>query len=191
MYGVIPDQSGGCATGCGNDPSPFNNLCAVSSHELSEMVTDPAVGLATTYASPLSWYDPTNGEVADMCSLQGTTLGSNGVVYTIQQVFSNKAGKCVSSPPSTTTTTTTTMTTMVSTITTTKSTTTTTTTTTSTPTTSTSCVHSKCVTGVKLASGCDPCVTKIIQADSYCGNVYWDSICVSEVKKICGISPCV
>ena len=61
-YGVVPDQSGGCAIGCGSNLIPFNNLCSVASHELTEVITDPGVGLAITYSSPLAWYDPVNKE---------------------------------------------------------------------------------------------------------------------------------
>jgi hypothetical protein len=211
-YGVVPDQSGGCSTGCGSNSVPFNNLCSVASHELAEMVTDPGVGLATTYSPPLAWYDATNGEIGDICNAQqGTTVGSDGITYVIQKIFSNKANACVAAPVSTTTTsssttsttTTTSSTTNISTIkspsTTTSSTTTITASTTKTSTTSlapsptplSTCAHSKCVTGVLLKSGCDPCVTKIISKDSYCGKVRWDSVCVNEVKSICGISPCI
>jgi hypothetical protein len=49
-----------------------------------------------------------------------------------------------------------------------------------------SCAHPICSTGSKLASGCDPCATKICAADSYCCTTQWDSICVGEVKSICG-----
>jgi hypothetical protein len=48
------------------------------------------------------------------------------------------------------------------------------------------CSHSKCTTGKKLAKKCDPCVTQICTRDSYCCNNQWDSICVGEVASICG-----
>ncbi|KAJ3251336.1 hypothetical protein HK103_002461, partial [Boothiomyces macroporosus] len=67
-YGIIPDQGGNCAGGCGSDSNPFNNLCSVSSHELIEATTDPAVGLATANAAPLAWYDANNGEIGDICN---------------------------------------------------------------------------------------------------------------------------
>lgn len=51
-----------------------------------------------------------------------------------------------------------------------------------------SCSHSKCSTGTKLVSGCDPCVTTICAKDSYCCNNTWDTQCVSEVKTYCGQS---
>jgi hypothetical protein len=215
-YGVLPDQGGGCATGCGTNANPFNNLCSVASHELSEAVTDPGIGLASTYAPPLAWYDPNNGEIGDICNAQqGTTVGGDNVTYTVQKIFSNKANACIVAAvnPSTSTTnflssttaSTTKITTFTSTPTTTNSptittttktttkttTTTTKTTTISSPTPSSSCAHSKCVTGAKLVSSCDTCVSKIISKDSYCGTIAWDSVCVSEVKSVCGISPCI
>jgi hypothetical protein len=48
-YGVMP----ACAYGCGSSTT-FNNLCSVASHELAEMITDPAVGLASSNAPPLA-----------------------------------------------------------------------------------------------------------------------------------------
>jgi len=95
-YGVIPDQGGGCAGGCGANAQRVNNMDSVASHELIEATTDPAVGLATVFGPPLAWYDRTNGEIGDICNgQQGTTVGSDGVTYTIQLEFSNAANNCV------------------------------------------------------------------------------------------------
>jgi hypothetical protein len=95
-YGVIPDQGGGCAGGCGNNSQRVNNLDSVTSHELIEATTDPAVGLATVIGAPLAWYDPTNGEIGDICNgQQGTTVGRDGLTYVIQLEFSNSARNCV------------------------------------------------------------------------------------------------
>jgi hypothetical protein len=95
-YGVIPDQGGGCAGGCGANAQRVNNLDSVASHELVEATTDPAVGLATVIAAPLAWYDPTFGEIGDICNgQQGTTLGGDGVTYVVQTEFSNSANNCV------------------------------------------------------------------------------------------------
>jgi len=94
-YGVIPDQGGGCAGGCGGNAQRVNNLTSVASHELVEATTDPAVGLATVFGPPLAWYDQTNGEIGDICNgQQGTTTG-NGRSYVIQLEFSNSANNCV------------------------------------------------------------------------------------------------
>jgi uncharacterized membrane protein len=97
-YGVHPDMgaSSGCATGCGNDPTPFNNYTVVASHELMETITDPEVGLAVAAAPPLAWYDGNNGEVADICNgIPDTVTGSDAVVYHVQQVFSNALQACI------------------------------------------------------------------------------------------------
>ncbi len=95
-YGVIPDQGGGCAGGCGTNPQRVNNLTSVSSHEMVEATTDPAVGLATTIGPPLGWYDPNNGEIGDICNgQQGTITGSDGKTYVVQKEFSNAANDCV------------------------------------------------------------------------------------------------
>lgn len=50
------------------------------------------------------------------------------------------------------------------------------------------CTHDKCVTGTKLVSGCDPCVTSICAADAYCCNTSWDATCVGEVASVCGLT---
>ncbi len=94
-YGVIPDQGGSCAGGCGADALQFNNETSVSSHEMIESVTDPAVGLVTgnTPMAPLAWYDPTNGEIGDICNAVQAKVGS----YTVQREWSNSRGLCVSS----------------------------------------------------------------------------------------------
>jgi hypothetical protein len=92
-YGVMPDP-GDCANGCGGTASLFENLCSVSSHELVEAVTDPAVGLVTFYGPPLAWYSD-GGEISDICNGQrGTIIGGDGKSYTVQKEWSNLVGKC-------------------------------------------------------------------------------------------------
>jgi len=96
FYGVLPDNSAGsgCDTGCGTSTA-FNNWTSVSSHELIEMVTDPAVGVATTYASPLGWYNKTYGEIGDICNAQQATIvGTDGASYTVQKEWSNSTKTC-------------------------------------------------------------------------------------------------
>lgn len=95
-YGIIPDQGGGCAGGCGSNSLRVNNLTSVSSHELVEATTDPAVGLATVYGPPLAWYDPTYGEIGDICNAQQATItGTDGLSYVVQKEFSNSVSNCV------------------------------------------------------------------------------------------------
>jgi hypothetical protein len=98
MYGIIPDQGGNCAGGCGGAATQFDNTCSVSSHELTEATTDPAIGLVTgnTVGFPAAWYDQTNGEIGDECNaIQTTFKGADGVTYTIQEEWSNNANGCV------------------------------------------------------------------------------------------------
>jgi hypothetical protein len=95
----MPDmQAGsGCSTGCGTS-SVFGNYTSVTSHELTEALTDADVGIATTFAAPLAWYDMTNGEIGDICNGQQGSYTANGTTYVIQLEFSNSANNCVLPP---------------------------------------------------------------------------------------------
>lgn len=99
LYGVMPDmQAGsGCSTGCGSS-SVFGNYTSVTSHELTEALTDAFVGIATTFGPPLAWYDMTNGEIGDICNAQQGNYTANGTSYVIQLEFSNSANNCVLPP---------------------------------------------------------------------------------------------
>jgi hypothetical protein len=175
-YGVIPDLGGSCASGCGGGTQD-QNTTSVSSHELIEAVTDPAVGLATANASPLAWYDTTNGEIGDICNAQQATVAG----FTVQKEFSNQAKDCIATKSSGSTSASSTSATTGS-----GSTTAATSTSATTGSGGGSCAHGICSTGTKLVSSCDPCAQKICAADSYCCNNQWDSQCVGEVKTICG-----
>jgi hypothetical protein len=100
LYGVLPDmQAGsGCSTGCGTS-TVFGNYTSVTSHELTEAMTDAQVGIATVIGPPLAWYDSTNGEIGDICNAQQATYVANGTSYVIQLEFSNSANNCVTFPP--------------------------------------------------------------------------------------------
>ncbi len=61
-----------------------------------ETVTDCEVGLATTNAPPLAWYDNTNGEIGDICNAQqGSIAGGDGQTYVVQTEFSNADNNCI------------------------------------------------------------------------------------------------
>jgi hypothetical protein len=83
FYALVPFITcGGCSYGTGI----FDSLTKVSSHELSESVTDPDLN---------AWWDSNTGnEIGDICNGNITTL--NG--YTIQTEWSNLAGNCVVEP---------------------------------------------------------------------------------------------
>ena len=102
LYGVMPDmQSGLCSTGgCGNG-GVFGNYTSVTSHELTEAITDADVGIATAFAPPLAWYDTVNGEIGDICNGQQGSYVANGTTYTIQLEFSNADNNCVLPPAQT------------------------------------------------------------------------------------------
>jgi hypothetical protein len=96
-YGVVPDQGGACLGGCGDDPDPFNNLTAQSSHEFVELVTDPEGPLAPGggTAAPRAWYDVLNGENADICNGLQAKVGP----YVVQKAWSNKFASCIAVTP--------------------------------------------------------------------------------------------
>ncbi len=87
---LIPDYApgSGCDKLCG-EGTAFENICAVSSHELIEGVTDPA------NVPNLAWNDDTYGEVGDICNgTRGFISGVEGT-FTVQANWSNKVGACV------------------------------------------------------------------------------------------------
>jgi hypothetical protein len=96
FYSVLPDFStDGMATKCGTG-SEFQNVTAVSSHELVEATTDPEIGLATGYETPLAWYDQANGEIADIClGYAGDIVFPDGRQYRVQAQWSNRQNACV------------------------------------------------------------------------------------------------
>ena len=99
-YQVMPDNQAGSGldTGCGAGTLQQNETSTLS-HELVETITDPYVGLATTFGPPLGWYDATNGEIGDICNARhGTFTGSNAVQYTSQLQWSNAAHACILAP---------------------------------------------------------------------------------------------
>ena len=105
-YGVLPDFAppSACSGGCGRG-TLFQNVTAVTSHELSEAVTDAQVGSATVTGPPLAWYDPSPpptpdlGEIGDICNGQDTFVNVGGNTYSVQREFSNLQNDCVSAPP--------------------------------------------------------------------------------------------
>jgi uncharacterized repeat protein (TIGR01451 family) len=106
-YGVLPDfgPTSGCqAPHCGGG-TEFENITAVTSHEMSEAVTDAQVGSANILGPPLAWYDPSPpptpdlGEIGDICGGQDIGVTAGGHIYSVQQEFSNLQNDCVSAPP--------------------------------------------------------------------------------------------
>ncbi|KAJ3405295.1 hypothetical protein HDU80_001579 [Chytriomyces hyalinus] len=97
-YGIVPYQGDDCDGVCGPSYSLFENMCAASSHELTETITNPSIGLARRFAPPLSWYDPLQGEVADMCNQDQVTMkdaANNNSRWVVQKLWSNLDAKCM------------------------------------------------------------------------------------------------
>jgi hypothetical protein len=106
VYGCMMDQfTGGCATGCGGNPTDMENATDTASHELVEAVTDPYVGLDTEdgYAFPCGWADNNNdcGELADICDSAGAgyTITVSGRSWVVQGIWSDCQGKCTATGP--------------------------------------------------------------------------------------------
>ncbi|HET7871835.1 MAG TPA: hypothetical protein VFL42_04945, partial [Terriglobales bacterium] len=104
-YGVLPDfgPTSGCTRGCGGG-TIFQNVTAVTSHELSEAVTDALVGSAIDFAPPLAWYDPDPAanplaEIGDICTAQDVIVQAGANSYAVQTEFSNVQNDCVGAPP--------------------------------------------------------------------------------------------
>lgn len=101
FYGVHPDLQppSGCSQGCGTSLNVFDNVTTVTSHELSEAVTDADVGPANTLGRPLAWIDPVNSEIGDICVGQAASVVANNTTYIVQQEFSDLQNDCVQAPP--------------------------------------------------------------------------------------------
>ncbi len=80
FYAVMPYPS---CSGCRGDLDPFEALCATSSHELCEAITDPIPGTG--------WYNEEFGEVGDICAWQFKSVRG----YVVQKEWSNKLRRCV------------------------------------------------------------------------------------------------
>lgn len=102
-YGVLPDPAT-CGASCDNQGGNyFADLTAVTTHELTEAITDPEVGLAIqasaqnggTYPVFPNGWTSASGEIGDLCAWQDTTVAG----YNVQLEWSNAQGACVASGP--------------------------------------------------------------------------------------------
>ncbi|KAJ3223354.1 hypothetical protein HDU81_009224 [Chytriomyces hyalinus] len=104
-YAILPDQSDWCMGGCGDSEDPFENLMSISAHEFAEAVTNPAIGVAKSLGSPLSWYLMGEGETGDITSHAGNTIqdtmtdSTTGKTWVVQKLWSNKYQMCMSQSP--------------------------------------------------------------------------------------------
>ena len=83
-YAVIPFVN---CNGCTFPGQFLDTLTEVSSHELAEAITDPALN---------AWFDPATGdEIGDICNRQTVRLGG----YLVQTEWSNAQQACAVAPP--------------------------------------------------------------------------------------------
>lgn len=45
------------------------------------------------------------------------------------------------------------------------------------------CAHDECTTGGSLLPSCSPCASDVCQADAFCCDTEWDSLCVTEAEN--------
>jgi hypothetical protein len=101
VYAVMPlrasdtDTTPGITGTCGASPG-LGNMTSVLSHELSESVTDPDVGI-----SSVGWGDTTHlEEVSDLCNQwQKPVKLADGLKYIAQENYSNQLHRCEISGP--------------------------------------------------------------------------------------------
>jgi len=111
-YGVLPDFGGNqaCRGGCNcyysgycNHTNPYDYFSAttvVASHEFAETITDPDVGIATSWGPPLGWADINTGaEIGDNCNQLPALLENK---YWTQRLASNINNACYPIPIPTT-----------------------------------------------------------------------------------------
>lgn len=100
-YSVHPDLAGFEGRGCGPGTA-YELTTAALTHEVVEMITDPAIGLVTLAAPPLAWDDIVHsgrGEAADICTDDYAALTLDGTTFQVQQRWSNAAGACLTIGP--------------------------------------------------------------------------------------------
>ena len=101
-YAVMPNVAGVPGCNYSNTGSGFNNWTAILSHEIAEVVTDPAMPLAWTQTAP----GPGQGmEIGDLCAWSSPATVSSVVAspataqgYYFQYLYSNVAKGCIAAP---------------------------------------------------------------------------------------------
>ena len=98
-YGVIADLGGNCSIGCGGSPSLFNNVTMTTSHELAELITDPAVRPTGDPGYPDAWNTADGQEIGDLCNGSPAKLTTtSGTTSWLQAEFDNHTMSCAAGP---------------------------------------------------------------------------------------------
>jgi hypothetical protein len=98
-FGVIPDLGGACSYGCGFVDNPVDNYAVVTSHEVTEAITDPAVDPQGDFGPPIAWVTSQGQEIGDLCASQFTKLNfPDGTSVQVQQEYDNSLNGCNPGP---------------------------------------------------------------------------------------------
>ena len=102
-YAVVPDTS--AAVGQCFGDTPWRNLTALASNQLTGAITDPDGALASSLGQyPAGWFDDNLipftpvpwGEVSDICTgVESRVIGADTVVYSVQRAWSSRSQRCV------------------------------------------------------------------------------------------------
>ncbi len=87
-YAVLADMAGSACAGRCWAADAFNSLTKTFTHEYTEAVTDPDLNLG--------WNDVFNGEIADICNSQFTSvaLPDGSGTFAVQKEWSNASNSC-------------------------------------------------------------------------------------------------
>lgn len=96
FYSVMPDlNAGACSFGCGGG---FNGTTEVSSHELTEAVTDPFPTPGDKPAYPQAWNTHDGQEIADLCTFGSADLRTPTRTYKLSKIWDNASRSCYGGP---------------------------------------------------------------------------------------------
>jgi hypothetical protein len=95
IFGVVPDQSGGCFNGCGGSTSTHvDKETVVASALLANAATDAGAGV-----NQVGWYDNQagGGQIADICNGNSADVVADGASYYVNKLWSNSQNACATS----------------------------------------------------------------------------------------------
>ena len=101
-YAMMPDLSAGtgCDYGCSIGTTTFDSMTVISSHEMTEAVTDPMCPpMGQPNAAPGAWITTDQQEIGDLCVQESLiNLSTPAATYAIQQEWDNSKSACSAGP---------------------------------------------------------------------------------------------
>lgn len=94
FYGVMPI----CGFGCGFGGNAFDSMTIVSSHEMTEAITDPFPTPGNNPAFPQAWNTSDGQEIGDLCAQGSSTVTGHGIVSKVQWEYDNSISACNKGP---------------------------------------------------------------------------------------------